>query len=513
MKASGRTQYYQGPTQIVQGLKQNSLYAVEAYVKLLTDKPGDVVGQNIEINFAFGFSDKTTAYIGVAGRSMVLTKDGYVKMIGDLVTPSKAFISARFYFQGPIPGQEFVVDSTKITSLPETSDYLTTTNQVINQKRKSNINVKVTTAAGIDVNQLQIQINQVKKGFPFGTAVACDEYVSGDQRYQDFINAHFNWAVTENALKWGQMERQPGVLRNETAIAALKKLKSHGIKIRAHNMFWSVPKFVQSWVKALTPTDLRKTVVNRIHTVMGQTQGLVEHWDVNNENLHGQYYQEKLQDRDFNLDLFRMAHQFDPTVKLFLNDYTVVAQGGFTGAYLAQALKFKNSNTGIYGIGVQCHFPANSAPNPTLIKAHLDTLAQAGLPIWVTELDVSSTDENERADWYETALRAFYGHPAVEGIMFWGFWSNRQSRGVPGSLVTGDEFRINPAGQRVLDLFENQWMTKESKIGTEAGQPFTVRGFHGDYEVKVIYNGKERSDLKQTFTLDPNDQTININVQ
>ena len=51
---------------------------------------------------------------------------------------------------------------------------------------------------------------------------------------------------------------------------------------------------------------------------------------MNNENLHGQWYQDALQDPDYNLELFRIAHHYDPNVKLFLNDYNVVANWAST---------------------------------------------------------------------------------------------------------------------------------------------------------------------------------------
>ena len=37
-------------------------------------------------------------------------------------------------------------------------------------------------------------------------------------------------------------------------------------------------------------------------------------------------------------------------------------------AYLSQAKRFKNANVGLYGIGVQCHFGQDQAPDPFLIK-------------------------------------------------------------------------------------------------------------------------------------------------
>ena len=72
-------------------------------------------------------------------------------------------------------------------------------------------------------------------------------------------------------------------------------------------------------------------------------------------------------------------------------------------------------------------------------QRHLDTLATVGVPIWATELSVSVDDDNTRADYYERALRALYGHPAVEGIMFWSFWSSDPS---PGAFVTGDNMQV-----------------------------------------------------------------------
>ena len=52
---------------------------------------------------------------------------------------------------------------------------------------------------------------------------------------------------------------------------------------------------------------------------------------MNNENLHHFYYQNKLHDLDYNLDIFRLAHQTAPHVEMFLNEYDVVAGGGSTG--------------------------------------------------------------------------------------------------------------------------------------------------------------------------------------
>ena len=73
-------------------------------------------------------------------------------------------------------------------------------------------------------------------------------------------------------------------------------------------------------------------------------------------------------------------------------------------------------------------------------------------------------------------------------------------------------FQLTAAGHRFLDLLENQWMTDETHVLSRSGDYFTVRGFHGNYEVHVIYQGRDLGNLKKTFTLGAEAHTVNINV-
>lgn len=54
----------------------------------------------------------------------------------------------------------------------------------------------------------------------------------------------------------------------------------------------------------------------------------------------------------------------------------------------------------------------------------MDKLATSGLPLWITELNLRQADENIRADWFEDVLTAYFSHPAVDGVILWGFWDH-----------------------------------------------------------------------------------------
>nr|KAG5689400.1 hypothetical protein BaRGS_017918 [Batillaria attramentaria] len=251
-------------------------------------------------------------------------------------------------------------------------------------------------------------------------------------------------AWTDPDRKWGQffgtvlslfldtgVTTDPGVNRDDVEI-----------RVRGHTLVWSVEERIQDWVKQLEGQQLRDAVEAHITEKMNITAGLLEHWDVNNEILHGQWFQDRLNDPDYNLETFRIAHSADPSMKLFLNDFNVVSAGWSTSAYRLQGQQFKDADVGLYGMGAQCHFGDETEPSPALIKQRLDSLSSVGVPIWATELDVSAQDENTRADYYERALRALYGHPAVEGILVWGFWDQSHWRGENSALAKGDNMEL-----------------------------------------------------------------------
>ena len=77
-----------------------------------------------------------------------------------------------------------------------------------------------------------------------------------------------------------------------------------------------------------------------------------------------------------------------------------------------------------------------------MAQSRLDKLAETGLPVWVTEFNIVAEDEDTRADYIETAMRAFFGHPAVEGILLWGFWDQSHSRGPHAALAQGDHLQV-----------------------------------------------------------------------
>jgi len=50
-----------------------------------------------------------------------------------------------------------------------------------------------------------------------------------------------------------------------------------------------------------------------------------EHWDVNNENLHGDWFEKHTNNANITMDMFTIANAADGNVQLYLNDYGLIS--------------------------------------------------------------------------------------------------------------------------------------------------------------------------------------------
>ncbi|XP_053380238.1 anti-sigma-I factor RsgI6-like [Mercenaria mercenaria] len=353
----------------------------------------------------------------------------------------------------------YLVDDASLQVVEENANWKTEANARIEKIRKSDIDVVLSSASQNE--KYQVELIQNTHEFAFGSAVGAKQIVDPNYRkYAQALYDNFEWAVLENALKWRLMEWTKGKIDYDTPINALNALKGNGL----------------------------------------------EHWDVNNENTHGVYFETATGNPNITNQMFDDAHAVDPNVKIFLNDFGVMEQ--FASVPLHNQAKFlKQAGVPIYGVGIQSHIK-NTSLDIAQMKGRLDMVAAAGLPIWITELSLASNDTNSRASALRDILTLYFSHPAVEGVLFWGFWDGKIFT-PEVALFEGPDVTPNEAGKAYQTLFKTTWRTSVTRDVT-GDSTFTVRGFKGEYTVKLSHNGKE---LKQeTFKLGSTNQTINIDV-
>lgn len=325
----------------------------------------------------------------------------------------------------------------------------------------------------------RVKIRQTSNSFPFGSCISRSNL--DNEEFVEFFLKNFNWAVFGNELKWYHTESEQGKFNYVDADEMLEFCKMHGIETRGHCIFWEVKDAIQPWIQTLNITDLMTAIQNRLKDLLTRYKGHFRHYDVNNEMLHGSFYEDML-GKNMRSYMFKAAHQLDPSAVLFVNDYHIEDGRDSKSSpdmYIQQILDLQECGTPIGGIGIQGHI---SNPVGPIICSALDKLGILGLPIWFTEVDVGAENEHLRADDLEVILREAYSHPAVEGIMLWGFWELFMCR--EGSHLVNAEGEINEAGRRYLDL-KQEWMSNADGAINEDGE-FMFRGFEGTYTVEII---------------------------
>jgi endo-1,4-beta-xylanase len=371
------------------------------------------------------------------------------------------------------------------TAPPQTADL----DAAIGQLRMGTLVVQAAPGA-------EVRVEQLRHEFWFGAALSSQAF-SGRMRPQDresYLSAfltNFNAAVTENALKWHAMESQRGQVDYATVDAILAWTEQHQIPLRGHNVFWGIPNFVPGWQKNLSESELREVVQARARDIGKRYRGRFAEYDLNNEMLHGNFYEQRL-GTNITRDMAAWMRQEDPRAVLFLNDYDITT-GKRVEDYVLQIRKFLDQGIPLGGIGVQGHLHGDTF-DPAALQQSLDRLAPFKLPVRVTEFNfpgqrskyygqrevrLSDDEELAKAKAIAEYYRICFAHPAL----YRRDWS------------------ATPAVAAYRDLVYKQWWTSWRGQADAQGR-CEVRAFFGKH--RVTSGGQERVvDLKRTEPKQP----------
>jgi GH35 family endo-1,4-beta-xylanase len=244
-------------------------------------------------------------------------------------------------------------------------------------------------------------------------------------------------------------------------------------------------------------TDLRQRVLAHIQDIGSKTNGKVVHWDVLNEPRTNHDLMDILGQQEM-VEWFKAARASNPQAKLFINEYDILTSGGTRPAnralYESQIKYLQQQGAPIGGIGMQGHFSDGSLTGPENVWAVLDRFHDnTGLPIQITEFDLTTTDRELQADYVRDFMTAVFAHEGVSDFLQWGFWAGAHWR--PDAAMFDEAWNIRPHGEEYMRLVFDEWWTSEDLVTGQLGEA-ALRGFLGDYEVTVLHDG-----LQQTYQL------------
>jgi len=390
--------------------------------------------------------------------------------------------------------------------MPARVDWRAEANKRIRLLRTADFSVEVRGRDGALLKGAQVEYRLKRHGFLFGTAVAYAPFAdSGEagKQYRQFILDHFSAVVCENEMKWYRNEVAAGQEDYSQADALLAFAKQNGLAMRGHCLFWEKQQYVQPWLAALDPIQLRAAVERRLASAVGRYAAQLAAWDVDNEMLDGSFYRTRLGE-DIVPWMFRETARLDPKTPLFLNEYGILGNDDKTERYIARVRDLRNDGARIGGLGVQSHDSdrltasgdVKLAPGdrpeallrtpltPTIFLNALNRLyTETGLPIHLTEVSAKMPDATQRAEALDLLFRLGFSHQAVQAIILWGFGEKTHWMGADAALVNADG-SLNAAGQRISHLLREEWTTSGTAATGVDGR-LAFHGFFGSYTLKI----------------------------
>lgn len=376
----------------------------------------------------------------------------------------------------------------------------------IERVRKGDLAVELRGADGKPVKAARVEFQLKRHDFHFGTAInnkAFSDRTDFGRAYRQFILDHLSGLVCENEMKWYYTEVERGRENYAPADALLAFAEENDPRMRGHCLFWAKPKYVQPWVQALEPKELRAAVERRLTSVATRYAGRLVSWDVNNEMLDGEFFREHL-GADAPAWMFKEAARTDPKTPMFVNEYAIFGNPEKTDRYIALIRDLKGRGAPVAGIGVQSHdtdrltdrpdakplagdrpdWMMNTPVSPESLLATLEKLhSETGLPIHLTEISARTDDDARRGEALEMLFRLGFSHASVEAILLWGFDAKTHWMGENAALMLADG-TLNPAGTRISNLLREEWLTRGSNAGVRDGR-LAFRGFYGKYALSI----------------------------
>ncbi|HEV3115892.1 MAG TPA: endo-1,4-beta-xylanase [Gemmataceae bacterium] len=287
---------------------------------------------------------------------------------------------------------------------------------------------KSETVQTLGADDASVSLRQVAEARGLQVGAAAFPEGLREAPYANLLATHFNVLTPENAMKWQPVHPGVNTWHFEPADALVRFAVEHQLKVHGHTLVWH--RQFPDYIQALPGDKLRQALHDHIRTLVGRYKGRVYAWDVVNEalddvaGLRKNLFLEQLGE-DYIAEAFRIAHAADPDALLFYNDYGCDALGPKSQRQFDLLCRLLAADVPVHGVGLQMHITASKSPRPCEVAANVRRLAELGLRVRISEMDVRVSDLpcaplQIQAAVYGGILRACARESGFLGITFWG---------------------------------------------------------------------------------------------
>jgi len=253
---------------------------------------------------------------------------------------------------------------------------------------------------------------------------------------------YWNQITPENAGKWGNVQPNAGAPFNWGVLDAIYGYaEQHNLIFKQHTFIWGrfqpmgnlgetdVKNWMQQFCSRYPNTELID-VVNEppphtepsyVNSIGGGTDGSWQ-WIIN---------------------AFEWAHAACPNAVLMLNDFNNIEWEGDASHFLDIVQTAQAAGAPIDAIGAQAHDLDHAQVNFERVQTLLNRLHDdTGLPVYVTEMDISTSDDAQQLKKFQQYFPLFNQSPFVPGVTIWGWiYGKTWSEAPESGLIRSGNFR------------------------------------------------------------------------
>jgi endo-1,4-beta-xylanase len=223
----------------------------------------------------------------------------------------------------------------------------------------------------------------------------------------NLIQSQFSGITAENAMKMGPIHPQEFRFNWGPADSLVAFATRNHLRMRGHTLVWhsQTPKWLFEGEdgKQVNKEILLQRIHDHIDSVAGRYKGKIYAWDVVNEAISDQaneFYRSSLFyqicGEEYIEKAFQWAHAADPDALLFYNDYNEIDPVK-RKKIIEMVTRLRAKGVPIHGIGLQAHWSIFS-PSEQVLENTLEDFSRVGLPLHITELDISVYRKEGRRD-------------------------------------------------------------------------------------------------------------------
>jgi endo-1,4-beta-xylanase len=322
-----------------------------------------------------------------------------------------------------------------------------------------------------------------QRGILFGSAMTVREFAPA---FASLFISETAIITAENEMKMANIRKTEDATDFARADAVFNFAVNQGKLVRGHTLVWN--SWVPDWVKTLSKPEMESFLDEHIDIVMGRYEGRIHSWDVVNEAVgHDPFGPLTLRNGpftdiigpDYIARSFRRARAADPKAKLILNETHTERDDELGRNYRQRLLVLIDSlldaGVPLDGIGLEGHIQPDVKFIPERFAEFLQAIADRGLEIQITELDVNDQsfpdDIQQRdamvAEVYSRFLGTALANRNVKLVVTWqmtdrtAYYYNEslgnfpEAERRPRPLLFDLEFNKKPSYHAVAETFMN----------------------------------------------------------